>query len=315
MRARWLPPVVAATLAGLAALASLATLAGCGEKKSPSLARIDKIKDALATGDASRISEATAGLPACPKAGDQADCLAKIATELGSKKGFVRDPADQAACAAVAVVLVRDKRGSAVSDSATWALQLKSGKGPGVDALRLAVARSMAQAAPQVGRSFDDEKDVPVLLRSVAESVPGACDTYALLGEGADPKKLPPETSAEHSACVHKHLSLRGGAGPSYGDGILRAGEGASALWKEAERDLRLGVSQMGGPAKDAVEAHLKTIEGATLKLALKKVENPTTPTQVVNTLLEVHEDAGIHIAPRDGGAPEAGGPPLKKRL
>ena len=148
--------------------------------------------------------------------------------------------------------------------------------------------------------------------------VPGfraACDTYALLGEGADPKKLPPETSAEHSACVHKHLSLRGGAGPSYGDGILRAGEGASALWKEAERDLRLGVSQMGGPAKDAVEAHLKTIEGATLKLALKKVENPTTPTQVVNTLLEVHEDAGIHIAPRDGGAPEAGGPPLKKRL
>ncbi len=312
MRARWLPPVVAATLAGLAAIASVS---GCGEKKSPSLARIDKLKDALASQDGSKIAEATAGLPACPKTGDQAECLNKIATELGSKKGFVRDPADQAACAAVAVVLVRDKRGSAVADSATWAVQLKSGKGAGVGALRLAVARTMAQAAPQVGRSFDDEKDVPVLLRAVAESVPGACDTYALLGEGADPKKLPPETSAEHSACVHKHLSLRGGAGPSYGDGVLRAGEGAAALWKETERDLRLGVASMSGPAKDATLASLKEIEGATLKLALKKVENATTPTQVVNTLLEVHEDAGIHIAPRDGGAPEAGCAPLKKRL
>lgn len=301
---------------GTIAVLALAMTAACGEKKAPpSLARIDKVKDALVSDDASKIAEATAGLPACPKAADAAACLTAMANDLGSKKGFVREPADQAACATVAVVLTRDKRGSAFGDSAAWGLQLKSGKGPGVDALRLAVARAMAASAPAVGRAFDDEKDFPILLRSVAESVPGACDTYAALGEGADPKKLPPETSAEHSACVHKHLSLRGGPGPSYGDGLPRAAEGAAALWRDTEKNLRLGLAAMSGPARDQVEAKLKVVEAATLKLTLKKIENAATPTQVVNTLLDVHEDAGIYIGHKDGGAPEAGPRPLKKGL
>src|SRR5947199_3230297 len=70
------------------------TLLAC---KSP-MAKIEKVRDALAEGDAQAITSATEDLPQCTEMPVRPDagCLAALATALGSKTGFRVNPADQA---------------------------------------------------------------------------------------------------------------------------------------------------------------------------------------------------------------------------
>jgi hypothetical protein len=200
---------------------------------------------------------------------------------------------------------------------------MKNGKGAGHDALRLAVARKMAEAAPVVGRKIDDDDDdaARAAMRAVVGAVPGACPTYWLLGTGVDPKTIPPELSADHSACVQKDLSRREGPGGSYGSGTLRALEGALALWRETERALRIGIPLAAPGPKAVLEKKLAIIEAATRKIQTKKMDS-TLSSAMLGYMGEVHAEAGIPIFETrdgragadgaDGGAPT---PPLRRPL
>lgn len=279
------------------------------------MAKIDAVRDALEKDDAAAIARAIEGYPACADAPPVAllpaqasprdtGCFAEIANALGSKKGFNPRPPDQAASTTVAVVLLRDGRGDFVAHSDDWLGSLKTGKGSGVDALRLAVARKMTEAAPKVGRKIEDDAAALETMKAIASAIPGACPTYWLLGSGTDPSKLAAEHSADHAACVHHDLGRREGPGSSYGSGTFRALEGSLALWREAERALRLGAANASPPAKTVLEKKLGTIEAATQAIATKKIAS-STPEGTVAMLGEVHADAGI-ILWKDAGADAA---------
>jgi hypothetical protein len=298
---------------GLARVGLLAIPVLAASCKGP-MAKIDAVREALEKDDAAAISSAIEGYPACADAPPVAllpaqpsprdtGCFAEIATALGSKKGFSPRPPDHAAATTVAIVLLRDGRGDWVAHSDDWLGSLKTGKGPGTDALRLAVARKMAEGAPRVGRKIEEEKDALDAMKAVASAIPGACPTYWLLGSGTDPSKLAAEHSAEHSACVHQDLKRREGPGSSYGAGTFRALEGSLALWREAERSLRLGLASAAPSAKPTLESKLKIIEAATQAIATKKVAS-ASPVEAVLMLGDVHADAGVPLwKDRDAGA------------
>jgi hypothetical protein len=282
------------------------------------MAKIEAVRDALEKDDASSIKSAVEGYPACadapplallpnqPSPRDTA-CFAELANALGSKKGFSISPPDQAAAATVAIVLLRDGRGDWVAHSDTWLTALKVGKGSGHDTLRLAVARKMAEAAPLVGRQLDAEPDALAAMKGIAAAVPGACPTYWLLGSGTSNASLPAEQSAEHSACVHKDLKRREGPGGAYGEGTPRAIEGALALWREAERALRVGLPNAAPAAKSALEGKLKTIEAATQAIRTTKIAS-TVLAASTEMLGDLHADAGVVLwKDKDAGAKEAG--------
>ena len=305
-----------ALLTAAPALVLLAALsAGC---KGP-MAKIEALRDALVSDDATPIREATAGFPPCAdeapvavapgKPGPRdAGCLSDIANALGSKQGFVPNPPDHAAAATAALVITRDGRGDWLAHSNEWLVDLKSGKGIGHDALRLAVARKMAEGAPAIGRKIDDDATASAAMKAVVAAVPGACPTYWLLGSGVDPKMIPVDLSADHSACVHKDLARREGPGASYGTGHLRAAEGALALWRETERALRLGLPLADPGPKAVLEKKLAVIEAATRKIETTKL--PQAPISVLGMMGELHAEAGVVILkPRDAGADGAASP------
>jgi hypothetical protein len=287
-------------------------IGACGSKGA--MAKIDAVRDGLVADDAGKIKESTNGYPACPEMAPVAvptgqpgprdkGCLSDIANALGSKVGFRAPPIDQAAAATAAVVLLRDGRGDYFVHADNWLTAIKTNKGGGQDALRLAVARKMAEAAPRVGRAIEDEKTATDALAAIASAIPGACPTYNLLGAGTDPAKIPAELTADHAACVHKDLSRREGMGPSYGEGTFRALEGALALWRETERALRLGLTVAEPAAKSALEKKLAVIEPATQKIATKKVDS-AVQKQTVIALGDMHADAGVVLfRMRDAGA------------
>lgn len=286
--------------------------AACGNKGA--MAKIDNVRDGLAADDAAKIKEATSGYPTCPDVPPVAipagqpgprdkGCLSEIANALGSKIGFRAPPVDQAAAATAALVIVRDGRGDWFVHADNWLTAIKTNKGGGQDALRLAVARKMAEAAPRIGRAIEDEKTAADSLAAIASAIPGACPTYQLIGAGTDPAKIPAELTADHSACVHKDLTRREGMGASYGEGTFRALEGALALWRETERALRLGLAASEPAAKSALEKKLAIIEPATQKVTTKKVES-AVQKQTVLALGEMHAEAGVPIfRVRDAGA------------
>lgn len=279
------------------------------------MAKIEALKGAFAKDDPAAIREATAGYPTCPDAPptvtapgkpgpNDAGCLTEIANALGSKRGFVQKTPDHAAAATAALVLARDGRGDWLVHVDDWLDDLKNGKGAGHDALRLAVAWRMADAAPLVGRNLDDEPSARAAMKAVVGAVPGACPTYWLLGSGGGVKALPAALHPNHAACVHKDLGRREGAGPSYGSGVPRATEGALAVWRETERALRLGLPSAGPDAKPTLEKKLALIEAATQKIATTRAE-PSAP--MLGALGDLHADAGVdYAAPPDGGAPRA---------
>ncbi|HEY8073390.1 MAG TPA: hypothetical protein VIF62_04760, partial [Labilithrix sp.] len=275
---------IAASLSLAVALAIAAP--GC---RGP-MAKIEGLRDALAGDDAAAVKSATSGLPSCPEmppaalsAGQpsplEKGCLSDLANAFGSQKGFVATPPDQAAGATVAVVLVRDGRGDLVADADRWLGALRAGHGAGLDALRLAVARKMEDAAPVVGRAIETDADARVAMKAIDAAIPGACPTYFLLGRGDDDASLPAPLSADHAACVQRDLSRREGPGGRYGTGTFRALEGALAIWRETERALRLGLPQAESGARSVVEKRLAIVQAATQKIATKKeagVDNAT---------------------------------------
>jgi hypothetical protein len=292
----------------------------CGNKGA--MAKIDAVRDGLVADDAGKIEASTSGFPTCPDAPPQAvpagqpgprdkGCLSEIANALGSKIGFRAPPIDQAAAATAALVVVRDGRGDWFAHADLWLAAIKTNKGAGQDALRLAVARRMASVAPRVGRTIEDEKTAADTLAAIASAIPGACPTYQLIGAGTEAAKIRAELSADHAACVHKDLTRREGMGASYGEGTFRALEGALALWREAERSLRLGLASAEPAAKSTLEKKLAIIEPATQKVVTKKVESAVQKEAVI-ALGDMHADAGVILwkprdAGADGGAADAG--------
>jgi hypothetical protein len=305
-----------ATLAIILPLGAVAS--GC---KGP-MAKIEALRDALITDDPSPLRDATSGYPTCAdeppvavapgKPGPRdSGCLTEIANALGSKQGFVPKPPDHAAAATAALVITRDGRGDWLAHSDAWLTDVKNAKGTGHDALRLAIARRMAEAAPVIGRKIDDDATASAAMKAVVGAVPGACPTYWLLGSGADPKTIPLELTADHAACVQRDLARREGPGASYGSGHLRAVEGALALWREAERALRLGLPLADPGPKAVLTKKLATIEAATQKIETKKL--PPTPMAVLGLMGELHAEAGVVImkpfdAGSDGAAPQDAG-------
>ena len=278
-------------------------LSGC--KKSP-MARIEGMRDALASGEDARISEAVEGLPSCeaPVDGKRA-CLGAIATTLGSKEGFLSTVPNQASAAAAAVVLLRDKHGDWIPEPGTWLASMRAAKGPGADALRLAVAHEMALAAPKLAHKAMEEMDARAMMKEIAGAIPGACATYADLGAGVDEKTLPPERTSDHSPCVQRDLGRAGGPGGTYGQGLWRAGMGALILWKEEALILRDGSAHMDGKAKERLLAQLAIIEDASTKMEMKPVE---TPKNGALYAIGMHDDAGVGLATSpDGGPRDAG--------
>ena len=79
-------------------------------KKEP-FAKIEALRDALASGDAKATSSATEDFAACKDPGGKPNdegCLKEIATAFGSKAGFSSKAPNQATAAAVALALTRD---------------------------------------------------------------------------------------------------------------------------------------------------------------------------------------------------------------
>jgi hypothetical protein len=325
---------VLTVLALLALLALLAPL-GCRSR----MAKIDGVRDALLTGeDDAALRRATDGVPACkdttpialgPKEPSPRDtgCLADIADALGSKHGFSVSPPDQASAAAAAVVVARDGRGDLLAHADAWLGSMKAGSGAGVDALRLAVAHAMKRAAPLVGRRIDEDAAALATMKALAAALPGACPTYQMLGSGIDPKTIPAELDADHSACVQHDLQRREGPGGRYGAGTFRALEGSLALWRETERALRLGLGKCAPATRAAIEKDLAEIEPATQKNATKHLAADATRA-TTDFLGGLHAEAGIALfgdagadagadAGPDGGATggATGGGPAPPRL
>lgn len=289
---------------------------GCGKDRP--MAKIEGLRDGLASSDDAAL-RAMADLPKCndqevAKLRDPGEgaydvpCLDAIATALGSKAGFVANPPDHAGAATAAVVIARDRRGDGLAHVDRWLADLKSAKGTGHDALRLAVARRMADAAPIVGRKLEDDTSMRAALKAIVGAVPGACPTYWLVASSAD-AKLPPELSPDHSACVQRDLKRREGPGGSYGAGLARALEGGLAIWRETERALRLGVAEAAPGAKSVLEAKLTVIEPATQKIATVRVDSPSSAT--MSALAETHAEAGAPFSPPP--RPDAGAPTLRR--
>ena len=295
------------TLAWLTRLLPLGLLVALG-CKGP-MAKIERLRDGLADDDASDIREAGEALPTCkvpftdpPEKG----CFREIATAFGSKSGFNLKQIDQAAAATIALVVTRDDHGDWAPAPDTWLASVRTGKGPGGDALRLAIARQMAAGATDVAKNMVDEKDAIKLLKVVGGAVPGACATYAALGNGMKAEDLPVAAMPDHSPCVQKDLERKDGPGGTYGRGTWRAAEGALALWKEEARALREGAATMSGKPKATLEAKLAAIDAASAKAGLKKVPREEGWIQ---EMAEIHGDAGVSMSDAGAQGPSPGHP------
>jgi hypothetical protein len=234
--------------------------------------KVGTLRDALLDDDAARAASIVDG-PACT----ETSCLDGIARALGSKKGFQTGDPDQASAAAVAVVLVRDRRGDLVPEADRWIAANTLARGFGADALRLAVARGMAEMAPRVGKPIDDEAEAAKVVHDLAGVLPSACETYVLLGS-TTADALPPAKRPEHAPCVQRDLERKDGPGAAYGYGVWRAAAGIVALWKDEVRALRVGLESADPAVRPALEAKLAVIEAATGKIALKAVQSTVAP-------------------------------------
>lgn len=240
----------------------LLALASC--KKTP-MDRVEAIRSEL-EGDAPK-------LEAFPKCADRAACAKDVATAIGGT--YDDKKPDQISAGAAAIVIARDGRGDDLASPDVWLAALRKAKGAGADALRLAVALRMSQRANDHAELIDDDAGARRFMRDVASAIPAACKTYETLGDGADPDKMPPADSPDHSACVQRDLSRKDGPGAAYGYGMFRGAAGALAAWKETLAALHEGSAQMGGKAKEVLDKRLAAIDAATVQIALKKVEAP----------------------------------------
>lgn len=264
------------------AIALAIALAGCKGK-------IEKVRDGIVS------ASFEADVPRCKASVDVPRCLDDGAKALSGGTAFDGTNPDQASAAAVAL-LVSDGHASWLTGPTVWLAAAKSGKGAGGDALRLAIAKGLAATAESLGRELTADEDARRLMATVASSIPGACDTYALLGAAADESTLTPVRSPDNSACVQKDLARTDGPGGAYGYGLWRAAAAALALWKDAVRALDAGASLTTSAPREALDGYLKTVDAATAKIVLKQVDRP-----VGNRWSDGEHTAGS-VAPMGGG-------------
>jgi hypothetical protein len=231
--------------------------------------KVGTLRDALLEDDPARAASVV-DVPTCTDAG----CLDPIARKLGARHGFDSNDPDQASAGAVALVLSRDRRGDLVPDADRWIAALTQARGLGADALRLAVARGMAELAPRIGKRLDDEAEVTKLVHDLAGVLPGACATYAMMGV-TPVERLPAGKGPDTAMCIQRDLERKDGPGARFGvgSGVWRVAAGIVALWKDEARALRGGLEAGEEVVRPVLEKRLAVIEGATAKIELKKVE------------------------------------------
>jgi len=259
---------------------------GCSRART-----VSSLRDALVSGDSSRLVSAVEGAPTCASTGGRAsnECLAKMADWFGANQGFQAREPDQATAAVAALAVARDGRGEAVPDAEIWLLVLRAGQGAGGDALRLAMTARMVKDAPALARALDADSDARALMSAVSASVPGACETYALLGAGNEGRALPPQMRADHAPCVQKDLDRV--TGPSehgrYGFGVWRGAAGALALWMDAAASLHGGIPKSDPAVAAVLNTRLAAIDAAMAKITLKQLPPMADPMKFVQ---ETHE-------------------------
>ena len=215
---------------------------GC---KPNAMSKIDAEKAALVSGDAARsarrqrgIRRAESSRTSRASAVFQESCLVDIATG-SARRGLRRDPARQHRVGDSRAGAVRDSRGDAFTHPDTWLTRSKTSKGTGHDALRLAIARKMEEASPLVGKMIEGDEASRVALKAIVGAVPGACNTYYLVGNGAAIEKMPPPLHARSFGVRSEGSRSSRRAGRYVRHGIPRALEGALSVWRETERALR----------------------------------------------------------------------------
>ncbi len=244
----------------------LVLLAAASCKKSP-MGRVEQVRDELA-GDGPRWDSA---LPSCANA--RPTCAVTLATAIGAP--FDDKKPDQVSAAVVAILVARDRHGSDVASPDVWLAAMRIAKGPGADALRLAVALEMSQIAAKHARPLDTDAEGRGFLADVASVIPGACPAYEWLGAGTNPDSMRPEDSPDHSACIQHDLSRKEGPGGTYGQGLFRGVAAGLALWKDALAALHEGAGKMDAPYKTTLESRLGIIDAATSKISPKAVLAP----------------------------------------
>ena len=272
-------------------LVLLIAAASC--KEDPS-AKMNAVREVLLADAPTFDSE----LAACSGKSAANACLGDLATAVGSKSGFNVTKPDQSAATAVAILLVRDKHGDWVSTPDGWLQVMRKGRGPGADALRLAVTLRLSKTLPAYAKTLTDA-DAAGFLRDVGSALPGSCSTYAALGAGTDDKALPIEEMSDHSACVQKDLGREGGPGGTYGHGVWRAAAGLLAFVRETVHVVKDGLGTMGGKYKDAVNARLGVVDAALAKVVLVKLEDPPPAGP---DMVSEHLDAGAMPVAKDAG-------------
>ena len=255
------------------ALGFLAVTACSSCHRSP-MSKIEAFREALDVGSRDR-ALSVVEVARCPEPRTEValtPCLNATARAFGALDGFSADHPDQASAATVAYLLVRDRDGVGIPRPDTWLEAVASSSGPGADALRLALAASMAEDAPFIGKPIETETAARSMLGAVARAIPGACATYARLGRGADVASFSAPESPDHSPCVQHDLVRKDGPGPVYGDGLWRAAAGAAALWKDGSRALLIGFATTAGPVRTGIRKKLDVIDTATHQLTLRTV-------------------------------------------
>ena len=266
----------------------VAALALSSCKKTP-MDRVDSIRSDLQTD--------TPKLEDFPKCADRQACAKEIATAIGGT--YDDKKPDQISAGAAAVVIARDKHGSDLGSPDVWLGAMRKAKGAGADALRLATSYALYLGLDAHARDIEDDAGARAFMRHVAGGVPGACATYDALGGGADPEKMPPADSPDHSACVQRDLGRKDGPGAGYGQGLFRGAAGALAVFEETIAALHDGAAQMDGKSKDALERRLALLDAAVAKIALKKVDAPAG-----NTWNQMQEEHNSKLG-ADAGAPK----------
>jgi hypothetical protein len=232
-------------------------LPGCKSK-------IASLRDALAEDDQAAVENAVQGRACTERA-----CLDGYVGQLGGKTGFDANNPDQASAATVAVVVARDHHGEIVPDEEHWITALRQGRGPGADALRLAVAGEMAKLAPRVGTAWQDEAETTALVHDVAAALPGACEAYVALGSPAE--ATTPGKLKERTACVNRDLEREGAAADAREKrGVWNVAAGVQALWRDEAKALREGAVLAEGPTRAPLDKKLEVIEAATGKMGMR---------------------------------------------
>jgi hypothetical protein len=266
-------------------LVLLLLLAAVSCRRSP-MGKVEDMRQELGS-DHPQWSDA---LPTC--GGERDTCARDVGLAIGTN--FDEKNPDQISAAVVAVLVARDRHGS---DVGSPDVSMRKAKGPGADALRLAVALEMSRVASKHAHAIDTDDDARAFLSDVAAALPGACKTYTSLGQGVSPDAMPVQDSPDHSACVQHDLGRKDGPGAAYGQGLFRAVAGALALWKGDLAALHDGAAMTDARYKGVLDKRLAAVDDATLKIVPKVVAAPEG-----NVWAKTREE---HMAPlaHDAGA------------